>query len=167
MQTIENEMPLQENAPIWNMPTNLVLKCVTCCRWENRTSDLYANKDACQYLITIWNISTFFQGLGYNPAMLKHSCTCSESEQHIETPLRLRYVWMRLLELDIPKHCRVSQSIFYEWIIDVVQIAMVPKLHVCTRYIFSAITVMRSLHVVSKHFHLELLGFLCPYPAKN
>jgi len=44
-------------------------------------------------------------GLGYDPIMLRHHCTCMEDAKHPENPSRLLCIWRRLLESGIAEQC--------------------------------------------------------------
>ncbi len=49
-------------------------------------------------------------GLGYDPLMLRHHCTCGESARHPENPNRLLAIWNRLVESGLSEGCvRVSR----------------------------------------------------------
>ena len=49
-------------------------------------------------------------GLVYDPIMLKHECTCMNSQVHLETPDRIRSIWNRIKSLDLDQECEVIQA---------------------------------------------------------
>ena len=50
-------------------------------------------------------------GLGYDPLMLRHHCTCDKAENHPEHPGRLRAIWNRLVESGLANQCaRVARK---------------------------------------------------------
>ncbi|CAF0808000.1 unnamed protein product [Brachionus calyciflorus] len=49
-------------------------------------------------------------GLVYDPIMLKHECTCMNSQGHLETPDRIRSIWNRIRSLDLDHECEVVEA---------------------------------------------------------